>query len=150
MRDPRSPDFLGRLKYVSEAETGGVIRAHGVFPGFFPAASERSILQVDLRDLNYEGNKKSVVYGELYEIIDTNVLKNLDDWEEYDPSQIDKSNYLRKSIQLKNQKLSAWVYVSNQSQNDFLVESGRWEKYCMEVGLEYQDTGPHIVGQVLF
>jgi len=85
----------------------------------------------DLYDLGeYPGAVpgKGKVEAELYEVTDPSILAVIDDYEEFDASDPDKSLYVRRCIHVP-QVGDAWVYLFNGDVSGRkLVPSGEWTK----------------------
>jgi gamma-glutamylcyclotransferase (GGCT)/AIG2-like uncharacterized protein YtfP len=70
------------------------------------------------------------VLGELYEIIDTQVLALLDWFEQYDENDLDGSAYHRLRVRLLDPAVDAWVYLYNRDLNDVPpIPTGDWRHY---------------------
>lgn len=79
----------------------------------------------------------SQVYGELYQIVDREVLAKLDEYEECSPDFPKPHEYIRKilPIYLHEQIIEGWVYVYNWSLSELEeIESGDYLEYCSRVG----------------
>lgn len=97
------------LKFVDVRTISGTLYDMGDYPAFVHA--------------------HGVVDVELYRILDISVLSRLDEFEDYDRSDIERSLYRRTTIQLprhkkaviqklfRNPTINAWIYVYNQPLN---------------------------------
>jgi len=103
-----------QLKYKRDCLLHGKILNIGSFPGFVE---------------NAEG-ECYITHGELYEIVDTDIIDQFDPYEGYDPERHDESFYRREYRYLaRPNNLSAWVYVWNGDQDFDVVPNGNWRDF---------------------
>jgi gamma-glutamylcyclotransferase (GGCT)/AIG2-like uncharacterized protein YtfP len=86
--------------------------------------------------------ENNIVHGEVFRIIDPKVIYELDRWEEYDPISKERSKYIRRYIRLLEPSVDAWVYISNQSQDDPVIKDGDWINFAEGEGIRYTLNGP--------
>lgn len=98
------------LKFVEVRAIAGALYDLGDYPAFVHAPG--------------------VVHAELYRILDISVLARLDEFEDYDPSDLEQSLYRRTAIELPRYRnaliqrlcreptIDAWIYVYNQPLDD--------------------------------
>lgn len=90
----------------------------------------RCTIQGSLYDLGeYPGLRPGdgVVTGELFEIKDMRILRDLDEYEKYDASDRAGSLYVRRSVRLVEPSVDAWVYFYNEEVPEARrIESGDW------------------------
>jgi gamma-glutamylcyclotransferase (GGCT)/AIG2-like uncharacterized protein YtfP len=89
----RSLGLAGRVRRLGRFRLQGIMYDLGPYPALAPG--------------------KGVVHGELYELMDKGVLLILDGYEEYDPSRLKLSAYLRERWRLADPDVECWVYVYN-------------------------------------
>lgn len=119
-----APPFLGaqknvpagsKIKFLRHCQIAGHLYDLGRYPGFIETAIRES---------------PPLVQAELYEILDAKALSLFDEYEGYYPNDHNHSYYLRKSVQLIGEEITAWCYIYNQSIEDYpLIESGCWRSY---------------------
>ncbi|MBK9936396.1 MAG: gamma-glutamylcyclotransferase [Cytophagaceae bacterium] len=85
---------------------------------------------------NIEG-ENFYVFGEIYEILNPKFLQVLDEYENYFPENLSKSEYTREKINVNlinnGQELMTWVYWYNNLPNDALfIESGDYIGYLVD------------------
>ncbi len=102
-----------KLLYQCKCELEGNLYNLGDYPG-----------------LKVKANKKQRVSAELYRFSDQQVLHLLDDYEDYDPNNLQASLFRRELIDIAHPVVKAWVYIYNQPvlESD-LVQSGDWQQY---------------------
>lgn len=96
----------------------------------------------DLGDYPAFVHSDGVVDVELYRILDISVLSRLDEFEDYDPSNLERSLYRRTTIQLprhkktfiqklcRNPQISAWIYVYNQPlHHNSIIRARSWPEH---------------------
>jgi gamma-glutamylcyclotransferase (GGCT)/AIG2-like uncharacterized protein YtfP len=70
------------------------------------------------------------VVGELYELLDAEVLADLDEYEECYPLAPSRSEYVRRVARLVEPDIDAWVYYYNRSVGGrSRVVSGDWTEH---------------------
>ena len=63
----------------------------------------------------------------LYEVVDREVFRIMDQHERYDPTDVQGSLYLRRAVRLVEPSVDAWVYVYNREVGDAMeVAGGDW------------------------
>ena len=67
-----------------------------------------------------------IVRGELYRILDPDVLRVLDPFEHFDPASPDHSLYLRQCVNLLQPQIDAWVYFLRERPSAPVVRLGFW------------------------
>jgi gamma-glutamylcyclotransferase (GGCT)/AIG2-like uncharacterized protein YtfP len=73
---------------------------------------------------------EGTVAGELYEVRDSRAFGLLDEFEGYDPCDVDGSFYVRRAVRLREPEIDAWVYVYNRSVKGApLIREGDWRRY---------------------
>jgi gamma-glutamylcyclotransferase (GGCT)/AIG2-like uncharacterized protein YtfP len=87
------PDLSKRLKPAGAAIIEGKLIDLGTYPGLILGS----------------GN----VQAELYEVVDRDAFRIMDQHERYDPTDIKGSLYLRRAVRLLQPSVDAWVYVYN-------------------------------------
>lgn len=91
---------IKRLKYVGDGFVKGRLYDLGDFPG-----------------IKLRSNSKTKVRGRIYKLpTDRNTINSIDAYEEYYPTRLDKSLYLRKltNVELENGKVvRSWIYEYN-------------------------------------
>jgi gamma-glutamylcyclotransferase (GGCT)/AIG2-like uncharacterized protein YtfP len=96
----------------------------------------------DLGDYTAFVHGSGVVHAELYRILDISVLSRLDEFEDYDPSDLEQSLYLRTAIELprytnaliqrlfRDATIDAWIYVYNQPLDDKTrIDARSWPEH---------------------
>lgn len=107
-----APLFIEKhLSYMGSCVIKGILYNIGYYPGLTPG----------------EGK----VVGDLFEIKDTAIFKELDIFERYNPDDISHSGFIRKVIPLLHPKgIEAWVYYYNESiEGKQQIIHGDWEKH---------------------
>lgn len=70
------------------------------------------------------------VAGELFEIRDLTVFRDLDQYERYDALDPDSSLYIRRLVRLQEPTVDAWIYLYNRDiEGKPIIPSGDWAKY---------------------
>lgn len=70
------------------------------------------------------------ISAELYEVSDFTAIQELDQFEQYYPSDRERSLYIRRCIRLCDEPFDAWVYFYNKDINNAVeIESGDWKEY---------------------
>lgn len=115
--NPAAPSLAGLGRFVGPCRLAGRLVDHGPYPGFFPDPAGAS------------------VRADLVQILDpAGFFEVFDAWEDYFPSAPERSLYLRQVLPVTGATASAWVYVSNQSQNDPVVPEGDWARFLAARG----------------
>jgi gamma-glutamylcyclotransferase (GGCT)/AIG2-like uncharacterized protein YtfP len=88
-----------------------------------PASINGKLFMVDYYPGVVKCEEKSLVKGELYQLKDPeNLFGILDKYEEYNPNDVEHSEYIRASVQATVTKsgevFEAWTYLYNQSTED--------------------------------
>ena len=86
----------------------------------------RFLSRKQARDGSFREVGGGMVRGELYQILDMDVLRVLDAFEHFDPTAPDTSLYLRTCIRLHQPASDAWVYFLRERPNAPVIESGVW------------------------
>jgi len=114
------PKVVGGLKFIGTGKIKG--RLYDV--GDYPAAVEAD-------------EPDAFITGELYEIIDMEVLAILDEWEEYDPRKPNDSLYIRRLADVfleDGSTATAWAYFYNKSlEGAEFIKSGNYRQYLQTV-----------------
>lgn len=74
------------------------------------------IIKGELRDLGeYPGlvPGDGAVRGEIHAVTDLAAFTALDDYEEFDPANIEKSKFIRRAVRLNDPEIDCWVYFYN-------------------------------------
>ncbi len=105
-----------KLKLLGVCEINGKLYDLGDYPGLVDSQEEQDRVE-----------------AELFEIKDKSVLKTLDKFEGYWPSNTQNSLYLRKKTSWFNSEIKAWVYYYNRKvkETDF-VGCRNWETYLFK------------------
>lgn len=100
-----------RLRFVAPCKIEGQLFDLGAYPG--------------LR----EG--LGIVTGEVFDILDPEVIAVLDEFEDFLPDEPDESDYVRKRVRLiEPERTTAWVYVYNHvPPPSGLIEAGDWRAH---------------------
>lgn len=99
------------LEYEEEGYITGTLYDLGNYPG-----------------LKLEGNHS--VRCELYKVLDVEVIRTLDYYEHFLPSNFTASLYVRKLIDWQGWKNKIWIYEYNRPiQSEQIVEGGDWLTY---------------------
>ena len=130
MRDQpwrRQLDLEDSLKFVNVRTISGTLYDLGDYPAFVHA--------------------HGIVDAELYQIVDISVLSVLDEFEDYDPSDLEHSLYRRTTIRLPRHKnsflqkvlgnptINAWIYVYNQPLHGKAKITARsWREHLAALG----------------
>ena len=70
------------------------------------------------------------VVGELFEVRDLSVFRQLDRYERYEALDSKDSLYLRRVVRLQQPQVDAWVYLYNRTvENKPRIESGDWAQH---------------------
>lgn len=114
MRGLGAMDSLGigdRLRYLGPCVFAGELFDLGRYPGWRLGEAE--------------------VVGELYVLLDSQVLEVLDEFEGYDPAQPHESLYLRKRVRLiQPSETDAWIYLYNHAPDpDARILGGDWRAH---------------------
>ena len=80
----------------------------------------------DLGDYPGAHPGRGMVRGELYQILDRDILRVLDTFEHFDPASPDTSLYLRTCIRLYQPPSDAWVYFLRERPRASVIDSGVW------------------------
>jgi gamma-glutamylcyclotransferase (GGCT)/AIG2-like uncharacterized protein YtfP len=95
------------LTFVGPCQIGGRLVNLGAYPGLVPGAG--------------------IVEAELFEVKDSDVFRRLDEFEGYDPRDLDGSLVVRELIRLRKIDCDAWAYVYNQDiDGKPIVPGGTW------------------------
>jgi gamma-glutamylcyclotransferase (GGCT)/AIG2-like uncharacterized protein YtfP len=71
--------------------------------------------------------ERGIVHGELFEILDQDVFRVLDPFENYRPHEPQSSSYIRTVLRLIEPETDAWVYVATGSlEGAPPISSGSW------------------------
>lgn len=107
------PDLSTYLKPAGKALVEGRLFDLGEYPGLVPGAGS--------------------VHAELYEVVDRQAFRVIDGFEQYDPTDVEQSLYLRRAVRLVRPQLDAWVYVYNRRINTAPeIKSGDWIEYLAQ------------------
>lgn len=113
MRDGGAQARLGiadRLRFVGPCRMRGALVDLGAYPG---------LIEVE--------QSSGLVEGELFELLDDRILAELDEYEGYDPDDLEGSFYERRTLRLVEPDGEAWVYVYRGDLSKARrVGSGRW------------------------
>ena len=106
-----------KIRFVRECQIAGRLFDIGRYPGLVETAIARHPPQVD---------------GELYEILDTQVIDWLDEYEGFYRDAPDISRYIRKSVVLiDDADIRAWCYFYNAPIDDCeYIDSGSWRAHA--------------------
>ncbi len=97
----------GKIQSIGQCELPGILYDLGEYPGLIQGVG--------------------IVYGELFELTDVGVLKQLDQFEHFFPEDCKNSMYIRTDIRLLKPDIKAWVYIYNQNISDkSKISSGNW------------------------
>jgi gamma-glutamylcyclotransferase (GGCT)/AIG2-like uncharacterized protein YtfP len=107
---PRSgrPDLTSLLRLVGPCRIPGQLCDCGPYPGLL--------------------DRPGIVVGECWQIIAAETLAVLDRWEDYQPNDEARSEYLRCQLRLIDPPITAWVYRYNR-QPKTIIPSGDWRQY---------------------
>jgi gamma-glutamylcyclotransferase (GGCT)/AIG2-like uncharacterized protein YtfP len=106
---------VDRLRPVGQGSVCGTLYDFGYYPGaVLDPSSERRI------------------FGTIFELPDDpEVLRQLDEYEEYYPASPERSQFVRRmhpAVLTTGQRLDCWIYVYNRATGSAsIVESGRWD-----------------------
>jgi gamma-glutamylcyclotransferase (GGCT)/AIG2-like uncharacterized protein YtfP len=104
---PDRPDAGSALRDRGECKIRGDLYDLGEYPGLYPGSG--------------------TVVGELFEVTDVNVFRDLDEYEKYDANDRDGSLYIRRSVRLVEPVVDAWVYFYNEEVSEQQrIDSGDW------------------------
>lgn len=116
--------------------TGGAAPSLTLDLGFRLADRGECRIPGNLYDLGeYPGLRpgEGVVVGELYELLDVDALRDLDRFEGHDPTDPERSLFIRQAVRLLEPDLDAWVYMCNRDVSDApAIESGDWRAHCAQ------------------
>ncbi|HTK39042.1 MAG TPA: gamma-glutamylcyclotransferase family protein [Pyrinomonadaceae bacterium] len=104
-----------KLKYIGNGFVYGRLYDLGKYPGAI-----------------FDRFHESKIFGKIYELPDSQILKEFDNYEEYDPNKPTKSLFVRKQVLINRsnqKKIKAWVYEYNRDVGKSpLIENGRFTK----------------------
>ena len=110
--DPHSEFLFNKLEYVGT----GTIRAKLYDLGDYPGITE---------------SNNTIVYGELYQILDIKNLSKIDEYEETNPVDTLKGLYVRNLVQVNmddGSNVQAFAYFYNKNiEHEKEIPSGRWD-----------------------
>jgi gamma-glutamylcyclotransferase (GGCT)/AIG2-like uncharacterized protein YtfP len=125
-------DIKGALRFISPCTLSGNLYDMGEYPGLI------------------DGRGK--VAGELYEVRTDAILKKLDEYEEFDPTNPDGSLFVRRRVRLKKPPVECWVYFYNHDvTGKTKIPEGNWAKYIRKLVFAanfHSKNGPHSMSQV--
>ena len=102
-----------QLRYIGKAQVPGTLYDLGDYAGAI-----------------VDTNEESFVIGELVELVDSSVLKQLDEYEQYDPHRSRSCLFVRRKVRasLQNGKtVAAWIYVYNRDPGEApIIASGEY------------------------
>jgi gamma-glutamylcyclotransferase (GGCT)/AIG2-like uncharacterized protein YtfP len=115
-------EIINRLRPVGHARVRGSLYDLGEYPG--------AVINSSL---------KSVIHGEVFELPqDESLIKALDEYEGYDPQDINGSLFVRLKTLVEmddGRKLDSWVYVYNQDiRSAIIIPEGDYAKWSSEQG----------------
>jgi len=102
---------VDRLRFVAPCKIAGQLFDLGAFPGMREGAG--------------------IVKGEVFAVLDPNVIEVLDDFENFLPDEPDESHYVRKRVRLiEPGATAAWVYAYNRvPPRNRLIDAGDWRAH---------------------
>lgn len=107
---PDAPDLSSKLIDRGHCSIEGMLYDLGDYPGLKPG----------------EGS----VVGEMFEVQDLSVFRDLDQYERYDALHPEHSLYVRRVVRLREPVLDAWTYFYNGDVDSTqLIESGDWASH---------------------
>lgn len=114
---PLKPSIKNFIEFIDKGYFYGQLFDLGEYPGAIES-----------------NTTKYKVFGEIYRIIEgDDLFYILDEYEDYYPQNIEKSEYVRKVVQVKsnnNDKVQCWIYLYNQSTNQYnLISNGNYLDY---------------------
>ncbi|MBK9507992.1 MAG: gamma-glutamylcyclotransferase [Cytophagaceae bacterium] len=119
-KNPFKNSFHKNASYLGAGKISAKLYDLGKYPGIVK---------------NIEG-ENFYVFGEIYEILNPKFLQVLDEYENYFPENLSKSEYTReksKAFLISGQELMTWVYWYNNLPNDALfIESGDYIGYLVD------------------
>jgi gamma-glutamylcyclotransferase (GGCT)/AIG2-like uncharacterized protein YtfP len=99
-----------KLRHLRPCTINGEIRDLGEFPGLVAA--------------------NGTVRGELYELTDLAAFKTLDKYEEFDPSHVKESLFVRRAVRLKDPDVDCWAYFYNRDASQApKIADPQWREY---------------------
>lgn len=106
--DRGGPRPEGLLEFVQPCRIKGKLIDLGPYPGLLP-------------------DEGGTVIGDLFRIIHPDALRLYDDWEVYDPVNLEGSEYRREKLRLAEPDAEAWVYLWNCGPDDGpVIAGGDW------------------------
>lgn len=112
---PEISGSVKKLKYIGNGFVYGRLYDLGNYPG---AVLDRF--------------HKSKIFGKIYELPNSQILEEFDNYEEYDREKPTKSLFIRKQVSINRanqKKIKAWVYEYNRDVGKLpLIENGRFSK----------------------
>ncbi|MBA2725515.1 MAG: gamma-glutamylcyclotransferase [Actinobacteria bacterium] len=107
------PDLSEYLKPAGDAVIKGLLFDMGDYPALIPG--------------------DGAIQGEVYEVVDRKAFVVVDEFERYDPNDVDGSLYVRRAVRLTKPKLDAWVYIYNRRVgNAPRIASGDWIEHTAQ------------------
>jgi gamma-glutamylcyclotransferase (GGCT)/AIG2-like uncharacterized protein YtfP len=104
------------LSYVGPCEITGRLFDLGDYPGLIVGSG--------------------AVDAELYVVDDASVLRRLDEFEGYDPGDLERSLFVRRCVRLASPTADAWVYLYNRDPSGRPeVPSSSWKLHLASPGL---------------
>jgi gamma-glutamylcyclotransferase (GGCT)/AIG2-like uncharacterized protein YtfP len=88
----RTLSLPGRLRFAGPCRLNGALFSLGPYPAFLDT-------------------EPGLVRADLFEILDTDVIRILDDYEEFDPADEAGSLYVRRLLSVDGSTEQAWTYV---------------------------------------
>ncbi len=101
-----------KLRFIGEGWIEAELFDLGLYPGAVPGTGTR-------------------VYGEVYQLGDLSVLELLDEFEDFRPTDLEGSLFVRRKVEVTMQtyKITAFAYFYNRgTKKAKKIESGRWIK----------------------
>ncbi|MBO0903556.1 gamma-glutamylcyclotransferase family protein [Jiella sonneratiae] len=121
--DAATPRTEGLVRRIGPCRLAGILRDHGSYPGYFP-------MPADARATGGDAAREGHVVAELHAVLRPEAFAVFDDWEGYDPRDEAGSLYVRRRIALVEPAgVHAWVYVSQQSEDDPVLKDGDWRAH---------------------
>ena len=119
----------GRLRFLGPCRLKGALYSLGPYPAFLD--TEPGLVRMDL-----------------FEILDTDVISVLDDYEEFDPADEAGSRYLRRLSSVEESSERAWAYVYNESVDPSThIPCGDWLGYLQGSLRRTCPPGPQAAAQ---